>query len=199
MKYTKAQLFPTDVYVCDGVLEKEYIDSMKEHILQTSTDKENWQSGPKLHLNRKYEALADKVIEVSKLIFDDKSYVYDEYEITGMWANILKPGEAHRLHTHSNNILSGVYYVYSDETTGIEFFDPRPAAGVLAPEVKEFTEINSSSFKLISSTNRMVFFPSWLQHLVPINKSTNDRISIAFNVMLRGQVGNPTHFESAEF
>ena len=28
-----------------------------------------------------------------------------------MWSNVLKPGETHRPHTHSNNILSGVFYV----------------------------------------------------------------------------------------
>ena len=57
-KYIKEQLFPTEVYICDGVLEEEYIDSMKEDILKNSTDKENWQSGPKLHLQPKYKELS---------------------------------------------------------------------------------------------------------------------------------------------
>ena len=32
-------------------------------------------------------------------------YSYDRLEITGMWANVLKPGESHPPHTHSNNFF----------------------------------------------------------------------------------------------
>lgn len=198
-KYIKEQLFPTEVYICDGVLEEEYIDSMKEDILKNSTDKENWQSGPKLHLQPKYKELSNQVLNASKLVFKDKSYIYDTFEITDMWSNILKPGESHRPHTHSNNILSGVFYVHSDKAAGIQFYDPRPAAGVINPQVKGFTKSNATAWEISSTTNRMLLFPSWLQHLVPINKSKNNRISIAFNVMLKGIVGQSTDYQSAEF
>lgn len=198
-KYIKEQLFPTEIYICDDVLEEEYIDSMKEDILKTSTDEENWQSKPKLHLQPKYKELSNKILNASKLVFKDKSYIYDTFEITDMWSNILKPGENHKPHTHSNNILSGVFYVHSDMAAGIQFFDPRPAAGVLNPQVKGFTKSNATAWELSSTTNRMILFPSWLQHLVPINKSKNNRISIAFNVMLRGIVGQSTDYQSAEF
>ena len=52
--------------------------------------------------------------------------IYDRIEITGMWANKLKVGESHPPHTHSNNFLSGVYYLEAGEnTSNIQFFDPR--------------------------------------------------------------------------
>ena len=201
MKYLKEQLFPTDVYIFDDVLEVEYIDSMREHILSSQKDKDrdNWQSDPKLYNHKKYKALSDKIIEISALVFKDKQYVYDTFQITDMWSNVLKPGEAHRPHTHSNNILSGVYYVDSDKAAGIQFYDPRPAAGVINPELKKFTKSNATAWELDSQTNCMILFPSWLQHLVPINKSSNKRISIAFNVMLKGIVGQSTDYQSAEF
>ena len=201
MKYLKEQLFPTDVYIVDDVLEEEYIDSMKRDIILSNKkeDRTNWQSDPKLHTKPKYKALADKVNEVSTLVFKDKQYVYDKFEITDMWSNILKSGENHRPHTHSNNILSGVYYVESDEAAGIQFYDPRPAAGVINPELKQFTKSNATAWELTSKTNRMILFPAWLQHLVPINRSSTNRISIAFNVMLKGVVGQSTDYQSAEF
>ena len=31
-----------------------------------------------------------------------------------MWSNVLKPIETHPPHTHSNNFISGVYYVQAD-------------------------------------------------------------------------------------
>tara|TARA_B100000925_G_scaffold255304_1_gene208586 strand:- start:749 stop:1354 length:606 start_codon:yes stop_codon:yes gene_type:complete len=201
VKYIKEQLFPTEVYIADDVLEEEYVDSMKEDILlsQQNKDKDNWQSDPKLHTKKKYKALTDKIIEVSKLVFKDKEYIYDTFQITDMWSNVLKPGEAHRPHTHSNNILSGVYYVESDKAAGIQFYDPRPQAGVINPELKRFTKSNATAWELHSVTNRMILFPSWLQHLVPINRSKNKRISIAFNLMLKGIVGQSTDYQSAEF
>ena len=201
MKYIKEQLFPTEVYIADDVLEEEYVDSMKEDILlsQQNKDKDNWQSDPKLHTKKKYKALTDKIIEVSKLVFKDKEYIYDTFQITDMWSNVLKPGEAHRPHTHSNNILSGVYYVEAEQTSGIIFTDPRPQAGVIQPDVtKQFVD-NASVIKYDSATNRMILFPSWLQHYVPINETKSNRISIAFNIMLKGKVGSSEEYQSAEF
>ena len=45
----------------------------------------------------------------------------------------------------------------------------------------------------------MLLFPSWLQHFVPANKSEHRRISISFNLMLRGLVGSKGSLQSAEF
>ena len=116
-----------------------------------------------------------------------------------MWSNILKPGEMHKPHTHSNNLLSGVFYVQSDEGANIQMYDPRPQADVLRPQPKKNTKENSSIWFFPSITNRMILFPSWLQHLVPINQSKNDRISIAFNFMLKGKIGSEHNYQSAEF
>ena len=35
----------------------------------------------------------------------------------------------------------------------------------------------------------MIMFPSWLAHRVAINRSKQERISLSFNVMLRGGYG----------
>jgi len=201
MKVTKEWIFPTVTHLFDYVLEPEYIDSMKEDIIKSSIEKQrgNWQSDSKLHLNKKYKALADKVLEASNFILNEQKYEFEKIEITNMWSNILKPGEMHRPHTHSNNLLSGVYYIQSEKAINIQFYDPRQQADVLRPNQLEFTKENSSVWYFPSVTNRMIFFPSWLQHYVPINESKQDRISIAFNVMLKGKVGSSENYQSAEF
>ena len=58
--------------------------------------------------------MREKVYNVSKHYLNNLEYEYDKIEITGMWANKLYQGDAHPPHTHSNNILSGVYYLKSD-------------------------------------------------------------------------------------
>ena len=70
---------------------------------------------------------------------------------------------------------------------------------MLQPQQKRYTIYNSTRHSLPARVNRMILFPSWLSHFVPINYSKSDRISIAFNAMLKGKVGEPTNFQSANF
>ena len=146
-----------------------------------------------------FRNLTDIVYDQNKKYLTDLEYEFDEIEITSMWSNHLKPGQSHPPHTHSNNILSGVFYVEAEQTSGIIFTDPRPQAGVIQPDVtKQFVD-NASVIKYDSATNRMILFPSWLQHYVPINETKSNRISIAFNIMLKGKVGSSEEYQSAEF
>mgnify|MGYP001299168501 FL=1 len=50
-----------------------------------------------------------------------------------------------------------------------------------------------------AKVNRMILFPSWLEHYVPQNDTKFSRVSIAFNVMLKGQVGRPDNFQTNTF
>ena len=131
-----------------------------------------------------------QVFNISKGLFKEVyKYKYDKIQITGMWANKLVKGDIHPPHTHSNNILSGVYYLESDETAGIQFFDPRPQAHSLFPNIEESVFENSGMLQFNSTKGHGIIFPAWLQHWVP--KTNNDRISISWNILLRGDYGQP--------
>ena len=203
MKIEKNLIFSTNIFVSDNVLDQKYIDSMKEDILKSSIEKQrvNWQSNPNLHKEKKYEQLTVKVIDMVELVIKDYKWIYEKFEITNMWANILKPGEMHRPHTHSNNILSGVYYVDTnkDDVANIQFYDPRPQSSIISPDVTEYTRDNAHIWMIHSIINRMIIFPSWLQHYVPTNISKTNRISIAFNIMLKGKVGDSKDLQSSTF
>jgi len=67
------------------------------------------------------------------------------------------------------------------------------------PRKTKKTINNSNLLSFASKTNRAVFFPSWLQHWVPQNISKIKRISIAWNVQLKGQVGEHHEYQSANF
>ena len=79
-----------------------------------------------LHTTSIFKPLADEIVNCSKIILEKFEYQFEDVEITSMWGNVLNRGNAHPPHTHSNNILSGVYYLQSGSP--IQFFDPRPAA-----------------------------------------------------------------------
>ena len=198
MKHDK--LFSTHVFLFDGVLFSGDILNIRKDITSSyNQETKNWQSKANLQKNMKYSLLSEKIVENTKKVFDTLSFEYQGFQITDMWSNVLKPGETHRPHTHSNNILSGVYYVEAQQTSGIIFSDPRPQAGVIQPDVTKQHLDNASVIKYDSATNRMILFPSWLQHYVPVNETKSNRISIAFNIMLKGKVGSSEEYQSAEF
>ena len=200
MKHDK--LFSTHVYLLDNVLDEQYLLQMRKDIASDyNQETKNWQSKASLHKQSKgcYFELMTKSLNAAGDIMKKMDYIYDGLVMTDMWSYVLKPGETHRPHTHSNNILSGVFYVEAEQTSGIIFTDPRPQAGVLQPDVRKQHIDNASLIKYDSLTNRMILFPSWLQHYVPINETKSNRISIAFNVMLKGKVGSSEEYQSAEF
>ena len=162
------KLFPTHTLTVDNLLMVEYLDSMQKDIYYNFENNphwredgakwhgKNWQSKYDLHTQVKYKPLATEVVNISKKYLTDRSYIFNDLIITDMWANILRPGETHRPHTHSNNIVSGVFYVKANKTSGIVFIDPRPQAYVLCPDVKEQNLDNANSVNYDSYTNRMI-------------------------------------------
>ena len=145
-----------------------------------------------LHRISFFRPLADKVLEYSKKILKDGGYEFDKIEITNMWGNLLSVGQSHAPHTHSNNILSGVYYLQSGSP--IQFFDPRPAATILKPRNTPNWD-NSGMIQFDSVEDIALFFPSWLMHWVP--STSKERASIAWNVIVRGEYGEPHTLQNA--
>jgi|TARA_R110002153_G_scaffold237695_3_gene391882 uncharacterized protein (TIGR02466 family) len=178
------KLFPTIVSEFEynmssdehGVVLKELRSSERKVILQTKDD-----------LHKKLPSFKRKVFEVTEKICRESKYRYDTLEVTGMWANMLKKGDSHPPHTHSNNVFSGVYYL--EDGAPIQFFDPRPQASVLHPNLEYTTFDNSSMIQFNSQKGMGLIFPSWLQHWVP--PTEKDRISISWNIILRGDYGQP--------
>jgi uncharacterized protein (TIGR02466 family) len=181
---TQHKLFPTIVSQFEynmgsdehGVVLKELRLSKTRMIIQTEDD-----------LHKKLPSFKRKVFEITEKICRESKYRYDTLEITGMWANMLKKGDSHPPHTHSNNVFSGVYYL--EDGAPIQFFDPRPQASVLHPNLEYTTFDNSSMVQFNSQKGMGLIFPSWLQHWVPTTEK--DRISISWNIILRGDYGQP--------
>ncbi len=117
-----------------------------------------------------------------------------DFYITQSWINVTKPGEYHHQHSHQNSIISGVFYVSTEEDDRITFNDPNvKVKEVIKFTKKEYTPNNSTTWWFPSVTNELVLFPSWLSHQVEVNeKATTDRISIAFNTFVKGTLGKRT-------
>jgi hypothetical protein len=183
----KHSLFPTIINSFEFDMdEKEYNlvinklnnieKSRKELIIQTTDN-----------LFIDIPKFANSIGIITEKICEDLNYKYESIEMTGMWANKLIKGEVHPPHTHSNNIFSGVYYL--EGGSQIQFFDPRPQASVFQTNVTKVTQSNASMLAFDSQKGAGLIFPSWLTHWVPVTDKT--RISISWNILLRGDYGQP--------
>ena len=193
-------LFPTHAYTLNDAIMKKDNAMIKKDIMQKlkKTNRPSWQSESNLHLKQKYKSLCDQIIKMATKIFEEQDIQYERFEITSMWANILTTKENFHSHTHANNYLSGVYYVQT-KNTQIHFIDPRVQSAVIRPAVNTFNKFNSSSWWLPSTENRLILFPSWLQHHVISNHEKEPRISIAFNIMFKGKLSGLKEKEYNEF
>ena len=138
-------------------------------------------------LSRHIPKFTKSIYKITEKICEKYEYLYDRLEFTGMWANKLKAGDIHPPHTHSNNIFSGVYYL--EGGSQIQFFDPRPQSTVLHPNLKYTNFDNSGMIGFDAEKGTGLIFPSWLQHWV--TKTNKTRISISWNILLRGDYGQP--------
>jgi uncharacterized protein (TIGR02466 family) len=145
---------------------------------------EGWQSTQTLHEREELRDLVACVNHAVKSILRFMRIGYEAFEITGCWASVLAKGAAHKVHTHPNNFLSGVYFVQTQPGADtINFHDPRVQTGILRPPVVELTAENTDQVVVRVENGTLLIFPSYLPHSVDPNMSQNERISLSFNIM----------------
>ena len=112
-----------------------------------------------------------------------------------MWINVSQKGDIHMPHNHSNNIFSGVWYPFPNKITPIYFFDPRQVANFWSPKKIKSNYHNSNVATFNNRQSLGLIFPSWLVHCVPPVEDT--RVSISWNVLVRGDYGEPNALQNA--
>ena len=194
----KHEIFPTVIYQFNcGFDDLNQLDITQMSTFILSNEKEDIvnQSKDGLHLLSTFQNLKNIILEQNKKYLSDLQYEFDKIEITRMWSNHLKPGQSHPPHTHSNNLLSGVFYLHSESSASpIQFFDPRVQSNILSPRNKP-NKYNSSMIQFNCLPCTGYIFPAWLQHWVP--PTPVDRISISWNIIVRGEYGEVGTFQNA--
>jgi len=103
-----------------------------------------------------------------------------KFAIKGSWINIAEKGVNHSHHCHPGYLISGTYYFRVNEEQGsINFNNPNPLMmhgqfpqGISCPQTVD----------IIPDDGDIILFPSWLVHSTRKNKTSDDRISVAFNI-----------------
>jgi uncharacterized protein (TIGR02466 family) len=146
-----------------------------------------WQSAHDLHELAELRELMATFHDAVRSVLRFLRIGHGDFAITGCWANLYAPGAEHRMHTHPNNFLSGVYYVRTAEGANtINFHDPRAQSAVIRPPVTALTGENTDQVVMPVEPGVLLLFPAYLPHSVDENRSTTVRASLSFNVMFRG-------------
>lgn len=98
--------------------------------------------------------------------------------------NIQYPGDMFPLHSHSHSHIACVYYLHVPENSGdLLLADPRGDTNWNDRVDGRYS--NVSYERITPKTGLMVFFPSYISHMVEPNKSDQMRVSVVSNFFLR--------------
>ena len=136
------------------------------------------------------QELVDIIMRESAQILDIHAIKRSSHYISNMWANIAHPNRRHSMHVHPNCLFSGVVYIKTPKNCGpIVFVSPRQLSKNLEPTFVQKNEFNSDVFVIPPEKGRMLMWPSHVPHAVEEGSAddSQDRIVIAFNIMIRGK------------
>lgn len=108
--------------------------------------------------------------------------------ITQSWLNYTEETQHHHNHAHPNSLVSGVCYLNSDPEFDKIIFT-KNIYNNIKPSVKEYNLWNCDSWYVPVKTGDILLFPSSLTHMVEVKKGNNTRVSLAFNVFIKGEIG----------
>jgi uncharacterized protein (TIGR02466 family) len=187
-------IFPTPVYISklDRELTKKELSFVDKSKLDFYKNDGNITSNDNYILNQKVfgslkEDLYLRVEDYFKkvLSYTDAVTPY----ITQSWLNYTETNQYHHKHAHPNSIVSGVFYINChEEFDKIKFF--KESYKAIKPEIKDWNLYNSESWWFTVKTGDIILFPSSLTHMVETKEGDNTRISLAFNVFIKGTIGN---------
>jgi uncharacterized protein (TIGR02466 family) len=187
-------IFPTPIYISKldrelTPLELKFVNKSKKDFYKNEgniTTNNNYILNEKPFVNLKKELdlrvqdYFDKIISSANKITP---------YITQSWLNYTETNQYHHKHKHPNSLVSGVFYINChEELDKIKFFNDKYLP--IKIEVKDWNLYNSETWWFSVKTGDVILFPSSLTHMVETKQGDNTRISLAFNVFIKGTVGN---------
>ena len=186
-------IFPTPIYMSklDRDLTKKELSFINKIKSDCNKNEGNITSNDNYILNQKVfsklkEDLDLRVQDYFKKVLSVTNAVAPY--ITQSWLNYTETKQYHHKHTHPNSLVSGVFYVNChEELDKIKFFNE--GYKTIKPEIKDWNLYNSETWWFTVKTGDIILFPSSLTHMVENKEGTNTRISLAFNVFIKGTIG----------
>jgi len=188
------ELFPEPVYFSrlERVLTKKELGTINKYKEKAYKNHGNLTSLDKYVLENK--ALEDLKKDLNKEVINYFNEVVCTSNsiipyITQSWINYTEVNQFHHLHSHGNSYVSGVFYIAANQEVDTIRFDKRSSSEIIL-EVLKYNIFNSNGWIRPVQTGDVLLFPSSLLHQVEPKKGMNTRISLSFNVFIKGKIGN---------
>ena len=180
-----------------GEATKEECEFVKSVSYERMNVKNGWYSDDKYILDKPELANIKSRIMAGLELFTRKVLHVRQgidFYMTNSWSVKHDKGDWGQSHIHTNCLLSGVYYMQTDEKSGMIRFRKETNWTNLFPlsvdlEFDDFNTFNSRAWSFQPENGMLFFFPSHLLHSIDDNESENQRYSLAFNFYARGKLG----------
>ena len=186
-----------NIPICSNTLFIYKLDIKKDLTLQFKKEKfgsvnkpfdSSASIGEDLNVLRKYKELNKEIKKaVDKTLKEVLMLENINYRIFSSWLTKTKPQLFSDQHKHSNSWLSGVYYPKGNPGFGIKFYHDGMNQFFTPP--KKYNIYNSHEWTVIPKDNYLILFFSHLRHQIMPNLSSEDRYSLAFNIIPTGNFG----------
>lgn len=179
--------------VVDSHAINQQLMVLQTHLEETTTgavrsNAGGWHSTPDLHLNSEFAQIRQIIGTTCAQCARSLNFDFDKYHLAfnEMWLNRNGPGDYNRAHVHSNAVFSGVYYIKVPAGSGnLELYDPIRERVMTALPVHENLPRTGPTLEISGEEGKLLVFPSWLQHAVQTNRSSEARVSLSFNMIAR--------------
>ena len=189
------QLFPEPLYFSklERVLTKEELKTIDKYKKKTNSNAGNITSSENYVLENKAFNNLKKDLHTKVMDYFDKVICTDTLMtpyITQSWLNYTKNDQFHHKHNHPNSLVSGIFYISADkEVDSVTFCKPYPDDRIKL-NINKYNMFNAISCTFPIETGDILLFRSSLIHGVDKKKGNNIRISLSFNVFIKGTIGN---------
>lgn len=121
---------------------------------------------------------------INDFLYDlDLNYPYSFVKMDESWINYSRKGSYQEFHMHPESDISGIFYVTAPPNSGDLMFNS-PASAYNYHKLTHRSNRMHASVTYKPYEGRTILFPSYLEHMVGLNDTDEERISIAFNVKL---------------
>ena len=190
------QLFPEPLYFSnlERVLTQEELKIFNEYKKETHKNTGNTTSNDGYVLEHKALKNLKKDLHTKVMDYFDKVVCTNNITpyITQSWINYTESDQFHPVHFHPNSLVSGIFYISADKKVDSVTFRKSYLDDKIKLNATKYNIFNSSTCTYPVETGNILLFRSSLGHGVDKKKGNNIRISLSFNIFIKGTIGNKT-------
>jgi uncharacterized protein (TIGR02466 family) len=185
--------FPTSFYISKNILKINEIKLLQKKAkeiekkyprggIDWKCDTYNTLGSYNIHEDKDFKKLID-IIEEKTFEFTKAHGSDFFYKTKESWLNLYKKSDFQDWHTHLNSTFSAVYFLKSNKNCAkIYFENPKEPDMLPIWNIKNFNELNFSTYYFEPIENSLIIFRSYMRHMVEKQTVDFERMSVAVNL-----------------